>query len=722
NTGAAATFTWTIDTVAPVATITATPSNPSTSASATFAYTANETGATFQCRLDSAATFTTCPASYSGLADGSHTFRVRAIDLAGNTGAAATFTWVVDTTPPSISMISTPANPSAVATATFAYGSNDASAAFECKLDTAPVFSACASTASYTNLAEGSHTFQVRARDAATNVSSTLSFTWIVNTLGPTLAAVPPAGWTVNYFNFKFGAVTGATSYQCNSTPGLPAAGWAACVPGGAQVTGATYGAANPFAVRWVDALGGTSSATSTTWTPNPGLALYYPLDNSAANRSILGYPKPFYVNDAATAPAYVGGYAGGAGYFANGSAFTGSAQALTSGTAYTISVWVATASPDAATIWTNRTTGAGCTLTVGQPAAAYSAILTCYNAQGTAVGSVGTAIASNHWFNVTVSYAGSGHGDGNGGDVTVYFSGSQAKVITNTAKVDFFPLTQPDLRTSAPTSSATIIDELRIYNTTFDGQTDCEAVALGNWYAPKQTCEIPLYVHYGMDAASARNLGSNGLSAIAIAATTAGMWGKSNQSWSGQTTPTTLAVSASTDFSDRTVSLWFNDSGSAGTLFNFACPGLPGCPTGGATGMSATVAQGLLTVCAATLQSGQKCMSNIGYTPSVWHHLLITSDQIVSAQGVVATGQVITYVDGVQVGMVDFFSKGSVFASNATAIVIGSSGLGAYIDELKIWSKLLTPVDSDEESCALGWGGLFNQALFKCTPPAPPF
>ncbi len=233
NIGAAAVFTWTVDTVAPVTTITATPSDPSASAAATFAYSANEIGSTFTCRLDAAATFTACPASYSGLTDGSHTFRVRATDPAGNIGVAAVFTWTVDTTAPTISIVSTPANPSAVANATFTYGSNDAAAAFECKLDTAPVFSACASTgASYTNLASSAHTFQVRARDAAGNVSAALSFGWTVNTAGPTLAQQPPAGWTVNYFTFTFNPVSGATSYQCNSTPACrPRAGPRASPP-----------------------------------------------------------------------------------------------------------------------------------------------------------------------------------------------------------------------------------------------------------------------------------------------------------------------------------------------------------------------------------------------------------------------------------------------------------------------------------------------------------
>jgi hypothetical protein len=91
------------DTTAPQTTISATPPSSTTSTAASFSFTSNESGSSFQCKLDGAA-FAGCtsPASYSGLAVGSHTFSVRATDPAGNVDQTpAAFTWTVEAgTPP----------------------------------------------------------------------------------------------------------------------------------------------------------------------------------------------------------------------------------------------------------------------------------------------------------------------------------------------------------------------------------------------------------------------------------------------------------------------------------------------------------------------------------------------------------------------------------------------------------------------------------------------
>lgn len=81
-------------------------------ASATFEFTSTEPGSTFMCALDVIGTisrrFVPCasPKTYSNLGDGTHTFKVLAVDAAGNADPTpAARTWTVDTTGPSISAL-----------------------------------------------------------------------------------------------------------------------------------------------------------------------------------------------------------------------------------------------------------------------------------------------------------------------------------------------------------------------------------------------------------------------------------------------------------------------------------------------------------------------------------------------------------------------------------------------------------------------------------------
>jgi hypothetical protein len=75
--------------------LTSNPPSTTSSSDASFGFT-SEAGATFACQLDSGG-FSACtsPKNYSSLAEGSHTFQVRATDTAGNTGTTTSYSWTV---------------------------------------------------------------------------------------------------------------------------------------------------------------------------------------------------------------------------------------------------------------------------------------------------------------------------------------------------------------------------------------------------------------------------------------------------------------------------------------------------------------------------------------------------------------------------------------------------------------------------------------------------
>src|SRR5207237_173382 len=94
---APASASFTLDTVAPVVSITGKPAALANNANPSFTLAATKAGTTFQCALDGAALAAcTSPQSYLGVADGSHTFRVQGTDPAGNSGAAS-YAFTIDT-------------------------------------------------------------------------------------------------------------------------------------------------------------------------------------------------------------------------------------------------------------------------------------------------------------------------------------------------------------------------------------------------------------------------------------------------------------------------------------------------------------------------------------------------------------------------------------------------------------------------------------------------
>ncbi|MBN8467696.1 hypothetical protein JYJ95_14345 [Corallococcus exiguus] len=89
-----AVHTWTVDTVAPRASVVTSPPPVMAGTVASFGFEANEVLATFECSVDGME-FQGCLANITleNLLPGTHTLHVRAVDAAGNVGVAATYTW-----------------------------------------------------------------------------------------------------------------------------------------------------------------------------------------------------------------------------------------------------------------------------------------------------------------------------------------------------------------------------------------------------------------------------------------------------------------------------------------------------------------------------------------------------------------------------------------------------------------------------------------------------
>lgn len=269
--------TWLVDQTAPDTSITANPSNPSSSTTGnfTFAGTDADSGvASFQCQIDLGGySACTSPKSFGSLSSASHTVDIRAIDNAGNVDASpATYTWVVDTTAPDTSITGNPSNPTTSTSATFTFTGSDTGgsgvASFECQLDGGG-YSACVSGQNYMGLSSASHTFQVRAIDNASNVdASPASYTWVVDTVAPdtSITANPTNPSTSTSASFSFsGSDTGGSgvaSFQCQ----MDAGGYSACTSP-KTYTGLTE-VSHTFEVRAIDNVGNVdASPASYTWT-----------------------------------------------------------------------------------------------------------------------------------------------------------------------------------------------------------------------------------------------------------------------------------------------------------------------------------------------------------------------------------------------------------------------------------------------------------------------
>jgi hypothetical protein len=198
-----------VDSVPPDTTVNGGPGQLVNISSASFGFTLasasteDSNGLSFRCQLDgdptNDATFTACaaPKAFASLAEGQHTFYVKAVDKAGNKDASpASYSWTVDLTPPTITTFAMPATST---TLTVAVGSllatdNLAVTGYLITQSSAvPTLTVSGWSATppvdYTFGSDGSKTLYAWARDAAGNVSASLSATVSVDTAQPNITS-----------------------------------------------------------------------------------------------------------------------------------------------------------------------------------------------------------------------------------------------------------------------------------------------------------------------------------------------------------------------------------------------------------------------------------------------------------------------------------------------------------------------------------------------------
>lgn len=261
-----ATYAWTVDTIPPLASITAGPAALTKEASATFAFASNDASATFSCKLDAREPAPcSSPVSYAALAAGTHAFSVAAIDAAGNVSATSSFTWTIDTAAPGAAIASGPAARTNQTTATFSFTSPKRGAAWFCNLDGAPEFSSCSNPTTVSSLADGNHTFAVRAVDELGNADQfPATYSWTVDTVHPSTAITsrPPAVTDETTATFTFASSKPDATFACQ----LDAADFASCATP-LLLTGLEKGD-HSLRVRSGDALGNVDPApASYRWT-----------------------------------------------------------------------------------------------------------------------------------------------------------------------------------------------------------------------------------------------------------------------------------------------------------------------------------------------------------------------------------------------------------------------------------------------------------------------
>lgn len=265
------------------------PAGATTADTAEFSFASTRPSPQFECALDrpsAPGAFAPCtsPVSYSGLALGTHTFRVRELT---DPVAEAAREFTVIPAEPETAIAGGPTGLTNDATPEFTLASDSPGATFRCALDD-PEFVACETPYRVeAPLADGEHTFAVYAVDqAGVRDETPASRTFVVDTVAPEPVAAEPAGAAA----FTFAGAAGDT-FECRLEGAGVDTGFTACA------SPVDYGTLEPgdyaFSLVTIDAAGNRSSVATRAFSVAAPQPQAQPTATPAPAPSVTAAPTP---------------------------------------------------------------------------------------------------------------------------------------------------------------------------------------------------------------------------------------------------------------------------------------------------------------------------------------------------------------------------------------------------------------------------------------------
>ncbi len=222
TTSTAAAYGFTVNTVTPVVSIGSSPASPTKVNTPSFTFTSSKASTTFTCSLSTgAAAYSTCgsPQTYTAQPDGTYTFSVQGVDLAGNLSAPTNVTLTIDTVAPVLT--AAPAGGSYPSAQSVTLSANEAASIYYTTDGSAPTTASPGYTAPIPVAA--STTLSYLGVDTAGNTSTVATQTYTIGAVILDSSPANPSADTSPTFAFSTPGITGAT-FTCAKTAGPPTA------------------------------------------------------------------------------------------------------------------------------------------------------------------------------------------------------------------------------------------------------------------------------------------------------------------------------------------------------------------------------------------------------------------------------------------------------------------------------------------------------------------